>query len=118
VANDTFPEPTASRSRIEDVYADRGGAVRCHLIRSRLDPLVALPDSLRLFYVAAFCNTLVWGALSGDLVRAWLVSYCGRWDAAVHSVILDRIAALGALAVLVIATSAAARRAAGGRVNR
>jgi uncharacterized membrane protein YbhN (UPF0104 family) len=80
-----------------------GGAVRCHLIRSRLDPLAALPHSLRRFYVAVFCNTVLWGALSGDLVRGWLVSYRGRWDAAVHSVILDRIAALGALAVLVIA---------------
>src|SRR5262249_10431678 len=81
-----------------------GGAVRWHLIRLRLDSSAALADSLRLFYVAAFCNTVLWGALSGDVVRAWLVSYRGRWDAAIQSVILDRIAALGRLAVLVMAT--------------
>jgi hypothetical protein len=86
------------------------GGLRWHLIRARLDPSAVLWDSLRLFYVAAFCNSALWGALTGDVVRAWLVSYRGRTDAA----ILDRIAALGGPVLVIVTVPLFAARIGGG----
>jgi uncharacterized membrane protein YbhN (UPF0104 family) len=82
------------------------GGLRWHLVLRRLGVQAELRESLRLFYIAAFFNACLWGAISGDIVRAWLSSRNrGSTSAIVLSVVLDRIAALAGVAVLVLATA-------------
>jgi uncharacterized membrane protein YbhN (UPF0104 family) len=82
------------------------GGLRWHVVLRRLGVQAALPESLRLFYIAAFFNACLWGAISGDIVRAWLSSR-NREETAVivHSVVLDRVAALAGVSILVLATA-------------
>lgn len=82
------------------------GALRWHVILARLGAPISVAASLRLFYASVFFNTCFVGSLGGDLVRAWL-AYRARIGAvtSVHSVILDRVAALAGIALLVIVTA-------------
>jgi len=81
------------------------GGLRWKYILARLGTPLATAEALRLFYISAFFNTCSWGAVSGDIIRVWL-SYRARMKAAdcVHSVILDRVAAVAGVAILVLAT--------------
>jgi uncharacterized protein (TIRG00374 family) len=82
------------------------GGLRWHVILRRLGVAAALQESLRLFYIAAFFNACVWGAVSGDVVRAWLSSRdSGNIKSVIFSVVLDRIAALAGVAILVLVTA-------------
>ena len=79
------------------------GAMRWHVIRTRLGARVSFSQSFRLFYIAIFFNSYVWGSVSGDILRAWL-SYQGDRNRklAVTSVVLDKAAAVAGVAILVI----------------
>ncbi len=63
-------------------------------------------ETLRLFYVSTFFNSWMPGGIGGDVMRAWL-SYRDNIPAktAITSVVLDRVAALVAVAVLVLLTA-------------
>ena len=82
------------------------GGTRWWLILRRLDARPLLWETLKLFYVSVFVNSYVWGGIGGDLLRAWL-SYRGNISGktAVTSVVLDRVAALVAVASLVLLTA-------------
>jgi glycosyltransferase 2 family protein len=82
------------------------GALRWHLILRQLGARVAFPDSARLFYIGAFFNVYLWGAVAGDALRGWLI-YRAQANAAtaVGSVVLDRVASVVAAALLVLATA-------------
>jgi uncharacterized protein (TIRG00374 family) len=79
------------------------GGVRWHVILRRLAPQAGLPESVRLYYIGNFFNAWLFGAVGGDVVRAWL---CYRVHASVRaaalSVVLDRVAALAGIAILVL----------------
>lgn len=81
------------------------GAVRWRNILALLGARVALREVLPLFYISVFFNTYVWGGVSGDVLRGWLTYRAGIDPAgAIHSVILDRIAAIAAVALLMLVT--------------
>ena len=82
------------------------GALRWHSILARLGAKPAARESIRLYYISAFFNSYLWGAIGGDMLRAWL-TYRGEVSGktAVNSVILDRIAALAGVAILTIVTA-------------
>ena len=71
------------------------GGLRWHAILARLGANPSLRDSVRLYYISAFFNAYLWGAVGGDMLRAWL-TYRRQLSAkiAVNSVVLDRIAEL------------------------
>jgi uncharacterized membrane protein YbhN (UPF0104 family) len=79
------------------------GALRWHAIRARLGDRTSFGDTLQLFYIAVFFNSYLWGAVSGDVLRAWLSSRneLGA-KVAVSSVVLDKIVAVAGVAVLVL----------------
>lgn len=81
------------------------GGLRWHVILVRLGATPPITESLRLYYISVFFNTYLWGAVGGDVVRAWL-SYRARLSAtmAVNSVVLDRVALLAGVGVLVLVT--------------
>ena len=82
------------------------GGLRWHVILGRLDVRVRAQDSLRLFYIAAFFNACLWGAFSGDIVRAWLSTRDhGKGFLIVCSVVLDRVAAVTGVAILSLVTA-------------
>jgi uncharacterized membrane protein YbhN (UPF0104 family) len=82
------------------------GGLRWHVILRRLGAPAKILTSLKLFYIAVFFNTCLWGAVGGDVVRGWL-SYRGnvRAGTAVNSIVLDRVAALAGVALLVLAST-------------
>ena len=82
------------------------GGVRWWIILKRLDARPLFWETLKLFYVSVFVNSYVWGGIGGDVLRAW-VSYRGNVSGktAVTSVVLDRVAALVAVALLVLLTA-------------
>jgi uncharacterized protein (TIRG00374 family) len=82
------------------------GGLRWHVILRRLQAPVKVLRSLQLFYIAAFFNIYLWGAVGGDVVRGWL-SYRGDVPrrTALNSVVLDRVAALAGVALLVLVTA-------------
>ena len=82
------------------------GGLRWHAILARLGANPSLRDSVRLYYISAFFNAYLWGAVGGDVLRAWL-TYRRQISAkvAVNSVVLDRIAAIAGVALLVLATA-------------
>jgi len=82
------------------------GGLRWHAILARLGANPSLRESVRLYYISAFFNAYLWGAVGGDMLRAWL-TYRRQLSAkiAVNSVVLDRIAAIAGLALLVLATA-------------
>jgi uncharacterized protein (TIRG00374 family) len=82
------------------------GGARWFIILRGLDARPSLWETLKLFYVSIFFNSCVLSGVGGDLVRAWL-SYRSRISVktAVTSVILDRVAALAAVALLVLLTA-------------
>jgi uncharacterized protein (TIRG00374 family) len=81
------------------------GGMRWHVILTRLGGKSSVLESLRIFYISTFFNTWMWGAVGGDMVRAWL-SYRAQASASisVSSVILDRIASVAGIALLVLVT--------------
>ena len=82
------------------------GGTRWLIILRCLGARPSLWETLRLFYVSAFFNTWVPGGISGDVMRAWLSSRSNiAAKTAVTSVVLDRVAALVAVAVLVLLTA-------------
>ena len=82
------------------------GGLRWHAILARLGANPSLRESVRLYYISAFFNAYLWGAVGGDMLRAWL-SYRRALSAktAINSVVLDRIAALAGVAILVLVTA-------------
>jgi uncharacterized protein (TIRG00374 family) len=80
--------------------------LRWHMILKGLGAPAAVIDSLRLYYISAFFSACLWGAVSGDVVRVWLSSRATMSArTATISVILDRVAALAAVAFLVLGTA-------------
>ncbi len=79
------------------------GGLRWYCILRRLGAPAEVGRSVQLFYIAAFFNACLWGAVGGDVVRAWL-TYRRDTGAgiAVSSVILDRVAAVAGVAMLVL----------------
>ena len=79
------------------------GAMRWHSIRMRLGGRISFSDTLQLFYISIFFNSCLWGAVSGDVLRAWL-SYQNELDAktAVTTVALDKVSAVAGVAILVL----------------
>jgi glycosyltransferase 2 family protein len=84
------------------------GGLRWHAILARLGANPSLRDSVRLYYISAFFNAYLWGAVGGDVLRAWL-TYRRQLSAkvAINSVVLDRIAAIAGVALLVLTTAPA-----------
>jgi glycosyltransferase 2 family protein len=82
-------------------------ALRWHTILASLGARTSVPESLRVFYVAAFFTNWLWGgAVAGDSVRAWLsLRMQMRVMRAITSIILDRAVAVAGVAILVIATA-------------
>jgi glycosyltransferase 2 family protein len=82
------------------------GGTRWLIILRCLGAKPPAAETLRLFYVSTFFNAWVPGGIGGDVMRAWL-SYRSNIAAktAITSVILDRVAALVAVAVLVLLTA-------------
>jgi len=82
------------------------GGLRWHLILRGLGAAVSTRRSLRLYYISAFFNTWMWGAVGGDVLRAWLSRRANiRLRLAINSVILDRVAAVAAVGLLVLLTA-------------
>jgi glycosyltransferase 2 family protein len=81
------------------------GGLRWRYILIRLGaPLKAL-EALQLFYISTFFNTYVWGAVGGDVLRAWLTYRVNVSPAnSAFSVILDRVAAIAGVALLMLVT--------------
>jgi glycosyltransferase 2 family protein len=82
------------------------GGLRWHVILKRLQAPARVLTSLQLFYISAFFNVCLWGAVGGDVVRGWL-SYRGKVSArtSINSIVLDRVAALAGVALLVLITA-------------
>ena len=82
------------------------GGLRWHTILARLGANPSLRDSVHLYYISAFFNSYLWGAVGGDVLRAWL-TYRRQLSAkiAINSVVLDRVAAIAAVALLVLTTA-------------
>lgn len=82
------------------------GALRWNSILVTLDAKPSAHESIRLYYISAFFNSYLWGAVGGDVLRAWL-TFSGdvSGKTALNSVILDRIAALAGVAILTIVTA-------------
>jgi glycosyltransferase 2 family protein len=82
------------------------GGLRWHAILGRLGANPSLRESVRLYYISAFFNAYLWGAVGGDMLRAWL-TYRRELSAktAINSVVLDRVAALAGVAILVLVTA-------------
>jgi glycosyltransferase 2 family protein len=82
------------------------GGVRWCVILRGLGAPAEIGMTVRVFYMSAFFNTWMWGAVGGDILRAWL-SHRAKFglSAAVNSVILDRVSALAAVAILLLATA-------------
>jgi glycosyltransferase 2 family protein len=82
-------------------------ALRWHVILASLGARASVPDSLRVFYVAAFFSNWLWGgAVAGDTVRTWLsLRMQMPVMRAITSIILDRAVAVASVAILVIATA-------------
>jgi glycosyltransferase 2 family protein len=82
------------------------GGLRWHVILRRLGVPARVGETLRLYYISAFFNACLWGTVGGDIIRAWLSSRRQeRAGIAILSVLLDRVAALAAVAVLVFVTA-------------
>jgi len=83
------------------------GALRWRTILESLGARAPLPELMRVFYVAAFFSSWMWGgAVAGDGVRAWLsLRMQMRVMRAITSVILDRAVAVAGVAILVILTA-------------
>ena len=82
------------------------GGLRWHTILAKLGANPSLRESVRLYYISAFFNSYLWGAVGGDVLRAWL-TYRRQLSAktAINSVVLDRVAALAGVAILVLVTA-------------
>src|SRR4051794_9103399 len=82
------------------------GGLRWHSVLERLGANPSIRQSVRLFYISAFFNAYLWGAVGGDVLRAWL-TICGEVSGktAISSVVLDRVAALAGVAILVLLTA-------------
>ncbi len=82
------------------------GGLRWHAILVTLGANPSLRESVRLYYISAFFNSYLWGAVGGDVLRAWL-TYRRELSAktAINSVVLDRVAAVAAVAILVLVSA-------------
>lgn len=82
------------------------GGLRWRYILIRLGARLKTLDTLKLFYISMFFNTYVWGAVGGDVLRAWLTYRVNVSPASsAFSVILDRIAAIAGVALLMLVTT-------------
>jgi len=82
------------------------GGLRWHFILRGLGHTARLTTSLRLYYISVFFNTWLWGAVGGDVLRAWLAHREQlRLRQAISSVVLDRVAAIAAVVVLILTTA-------------
>jgi uncharacterized protein (TIRG00374 family) len=79
--------------------------LRWHAVMKGLGGSILSTQALRFFYVSVFFNSCLSGALGGDLVRTWLANRSeANLKIVVSSVILDRVVALAAVALLVLLT--------------
>jgi uncharacterized protein (TIRG00374 family) len=82
------------------------GGLRWHFILRGLGDKSPVSTSLRLYYISVFFNTWLWGAVGGDMLRAWLTRREQlRLRDAVNSVVLDRVAAVAAVGILILVTA-------------
>lgn len=82
------------------------GALRWNSVLAHLGAKPSARESIRLYYISAFFNSYLWGAIGGDMLRAWL-TFRGEVSGktALNSVILDRVAAVAGVAILTIVTA-------------
>lgn len=85
------------------------GAARWQIIMAATaqvgDRVLRSMESLRLYYISAFFNACLVGAMGSDVVRVWMAKALHvPLPLAINSVIIDRLLALLALGVLVLAT--------------
>jgi uncharacterized protein (TIRG00374 family) len=100
--NPWFPAAALATMSLQIMTA----GLRWHLILRGLGAISRLTTSLRLYYIAVFFNTWLWGSVGGDVLRAWLLQGSQlRLRQAINSVILDRVAAVGAVGILVLMTA-------------
>jgi glycosyltransferase 2 family protein len=99
--NPWFPAAALATMSLQIMIA----GLRWHLILRGLGATSRLTTSLRLCYIAVFFNTWLWGSVGGDVLRAWLLQNSQlRLRQSINSVILDRVAAVGAVGILVLVT--------------
>lgn len=81
-------------------------ALRWHIILATLAGRAPMPksSSLRIYTIGAFFNVCLPGTVGGDVVRVFLCRPGVAMPLAIHSVIIDRLAALAGLLVLVALT--------------
>lgn len=66
---------------------------------------ISILKALKLYYISIFFNCCLPGTVGGDVIRVWLAkSEHIPLPVAIHSVIIDRLIALVALGILVLAT--------------
>ncbi len=84
------------------------GGLRWHYILASLSALgkaaMSAYDAVRLYYISVFFSSCLPGTIGGDVVRVWLAkSDKVPLSLSINSIILDRLIALAALAVIVVA---------------
>lgn len=84
------------------------GGMRWHLVLNRLktagSQTISKLEALKLYYISVFFNCCLPGTVGGDVVRVWLIkSDHTPLQTAINSVIIDRVIALLALFLLVLA---------------
>lgn len=85
------------------------GAFRWRLILATLAgkaaPVIRALECIRIYYISVFFNICLPGTVGGDVIRVWLAkSDHVPMSLSAHSVIIDRIIALAALGIMIVAT--------------
>lgn len=98
------------------------GTLRWRLVLAALSQtgrhVLSALEALKLYYISVFFNCCLPGTVGGDVVRVWLAkSDRIPLSTSIHSVIIDRLIALVALAILVAITLPWLGAAAGFGVN-
>jgi len=94
------------------------GSLRWHIILHSItgaeEYALRVWEAIKFYYISVFFNCCLPGTVGGDVVRVWLIkSDKLSLHTSINSVIIDRLIALLALAVLVIATLPGLGNAAG-----
>jgi uncharacterized protein (TIRG00374 family) len=85
------------------------GAIRWHRVLHAItlagEKALTWIEAIKIYYISAFFNCCLPGTVGGDVVRVWLIkSATLSLHTSIASVIIDRLIALLALGVLVLAT--------------
>lgn len=100
--NPWFPAAAVATMSLQIATA----GLRWQLVLRGLGAVSRIASSLRLYYIAVFFNTWLWGSVGGDVLRAWLSHNSQlRLRQSINSVILDRVAAVAAVGILVLVTA-------------